>query len=144
MTPPTRLFLFEIFDKVAAAPTRKDKVAILQQNNCLAIRDVLKGAFDDSIQFIIPDGIPPYTAADERTGKSLHKYTKRFRYFAKGGPGERLQSYRREKMFIELLEMIHPKEVEIVTSMKDKKFAGLYKGLTKKIVQEAFPKLIVS
>lgn len=144
MTPPTRLYLFEIFEKVEAASTRKDKVAVLQQNNCLAVRDVLKGAFDDSIQFLIPTGNPPYTPADERTGKPLHKYTKRFRYFAQGGPGERIQSYRREKMFIEMLEMLHPKEVTIVTAMKDKKFAGLYKGLTKKIVQEAFPKLIVS
>jgi len=44
-------------------------------------------------------------------------------------------------MFIDMLEGIHPKDAELLILMKDKK--SLAKGITKKLVEEAFPKLIV-
>jgi hypothetical protein len=47
-----------------------------------------------------------------------------------------------ESMFIKVLEAIHPKDAEVVIAMKDKKFNGKYKGLTKKLVSDAFPGLI--
>lgn len=143
----SRKLIHEIFDEVAKAPNRKEKTELLRKHNCLALRDVLKGAFDDTIQFILPDGEPPYEKDEAPAGhnnSSLHLMSKRFRYFAKGGPGERLPSHRREKMFIELLSSVHEKDAQIVVWMKDKKLEGKYKGLTKKLVQEAFPKLIVS
>jgi len=139
--------MFEIFEEVGKAPTRKEKVDVLQQNNSLALRDVLKGAFDDSIEFILPEGEPPFKGDDAPVGhnrSSLHLMSKRFRYFAKGGPGERLNPAKRERMFIELLESINENDAQIVIWMKEKKLSGKYKGLTKKLVQEAFPKLIVS
>jgi len=45
-------------------------------------------------------------------------------------------------MFIKLLESVHKEDAKIVIAMKDKKLQGMYKGLTKKAVQEAFPTLI--
>lgn len=139
--------IYEVFEEVAKASTRKEKAEVLRKHNSLALRDVLKGAFDDTIEFILPPGSPPFAEDKGPAGhnpSTLNQLSKRFRYFAKGGPGERLQTPRRERMYIELLESIHPKDAEIVVWMKDKKLEGKYKGLTKKLVQEAFPKLIVS
>lgn len=138
-----QLQVYEILDEVAKVPSRKEKVEVLQKYNCLALRDVLKGAFDDSIEFILPAGEPPFKEKDDPSN-SLLKMSKRLRYFVKGGPGERLRVPRRERMYIELLETIHPSDARLIVWMKDKKLAGKYKGLTKKIVQEAFPKLIIS
>lgn len=140
------LMIHEVLEKVAAAQTRKEKSEILLKHNSLALRDILKGAFDDSIEFILPDGAPPYDADDAPAGysrSSLQHQTKKFRYFVKGGPGERLQTVRRERMFVEILESVHPKEAELVILMKDKKLTGQYKGLTKKLVQDTWPRLIV-
>ena len=141
------LMIHEILEKVAEAPTRKEKSDLLLKHNCLALRDVLRGAFDDSIEFLLPKGTPPYEADDAPHGytrSSLMQQTKKFKYFVKGGPGERLQGPRRERMFIEILEGIHPQEAELIILMKDKKLDGVYKGLTKKLVKDTWPRLIVS
>lgn len=140
----TGLTVHEILTKAGEAPTRVDKVEVLRKYNTLALRDVLKGAYDDEVEFILPKGEPPYTPADGKSVPSnLNKQTKRFRYFVKGGPGESLQPVKVEMMFVKLLEAIHPDDAQVVIKMKEKDLAGAYKGVTKKLVSEAFPGLIV-
>lgn len=51
-----------------------------------------------------------------------------------------MQAYKRERKFIELLEVVHPDDALLVLVMVDKK--SPIKGLTKKLVQEALPNLI--
>lgn len=141
------LMIHEILEKVAEAPTRKEKSELLIKHNTLALRDILKGAFDDNIVFILPAGDPPYQKDDAPAGytrSSLYNQTKKFRYFVKGGPGEKLPAARRERMFIEILESVHPGEAELCILMKDKKLTGVYKGVTKKLVQDTWPRLITS
>ena len=144
-----QLMIHEILEKVAEAKTKQEKIDILRQNNSLALRDILRGGFDDMIEFILPAGAPSFEVDDAPAGytrSALQQQTKKFRYFVKGGPGEQLQPARRERMFVEVLESIHPKESELVVRMKDKKFIvankAYYKGLTKALVKEAFPNLI--
>jgi len=136
--------LHEIFTQVGEAKTREEKVEVLRAYNELFVRDVLKGAYDDTIQFIIPKGAPPYTPAPERNPPThLKRMTKQFKYFVAGGPGERLPKMKVESMFIKVIEAIHPDDAKLVIMMKDKELAGVYKGLTKKLASEAFPGLIV-
>jgi hypothetical protein len=135
--------LHEIFTEVANAKTREDKVEVLRSHNELYVRDVLKGAYDDTIQFILPKGTPPYEEAPEKNPPThLKRMTKRFKYFVQGGPGESLPKVKIESMFIAVLEGIHPDDAKIICMMKDKELAGKYKGLTKKVAAEAFPGLI--
>lgn len=135
--------LHEIFTKVGEAKTRKDKVNVLREHNSLYLRDVLKGAFDDSIQFLLPKGIPPYTESEEdRAPSHIRKHTKQFRYFVKGGPGETINPTKIETMFIRILESIDHRDAKLICAMKDKTLAGSFKGLTKKAASEAFPGLI--
>ena len=47
--------VFEILEKAAMAKTRADKIAVLQQHKeCWALRDILRGSFDDSLDFNLP------------------------------------------------------------------------------------------
>jgi hypothetical protein len=139
-----KLLITEILELVAKTESRKDKIAILREHNSLALRDILKGAFDDNIQFILPTGVPPVNEEEKRLYDKtrLGSETKKFRYFVKGGPGEQVNRMRREKMFIDILYRIDSKEIPLVCHMKDKTLDGVFKGLTKKLVQEAFPGLI--
>lgn len=139
-----RLLVSEILELVAKTDSRKEKIEILRKHNSLELRDILKGAFDDTIDFILPKGQPPIDENEKKKydKTSLFSETKKFRYFVKGGPGEQVNALRREKMFIDLLYRIDSKEVQLVCHMKDKTLDGVYKGLTKKLVQEAFPGLI--
>ena len=47
---------------------------------------------------------------------------------------------KRESMFLEILESIHPSDAQVFIDAKDKNLK--YKGLTKKLVMDAFPNLI--
>lgn len=140
-----KLLISEVLDLVAKAETKKDKIAVLREHNSLELRDILKGAFDDTIEFILPKGVPPIDEEEKRLYDKtrLMSETKKFRYFVKGGPGEQVNRMRRERMFIDILYRIDSKEIPVICHMKDKTMEGVYKGLTKKLVAEAFPGLII-
>ena len=57
--------------------------------------------------------------------------------FVKGG-NDKLNGLRRETMFIQILEGLHPLDAEILCLVKDKKLYDKYK-ITKENVSEAYP-----
>lgn len=139
-----RILVSEVLALVDKAETRKEKLLVLRKNNSLELRDVLKGAFDDSISFILPLGKPDIDEKEKKKYDKRHLVheTKKFRYFVKGGPGEQVNALRRERMFIDVLYRIDSKEADLICLMKDKALEGVYKGLNKKLVSDAFPGLI--
>jgi hypothetical protein len=68
---------------------------------------------------------------------SIRKEYTKFYNFIKGG-NDGLSSLRRETMFINVLEGLHPLEAEILFLVKDKKLETKYK-ITKEIVSQAYP-----
>ena len=58
----------------------------------------------------------------------------------KGG-NDGLSSLRKETMFINLLQGLHPLEAEIICLVKDKKLETKYK-ISKDVVSDAFPDII--
>ena len=78
-----KLLVTEVLELVAQAETRKDKIAMLREHNSLELRDILKGAFDDTIQFILPTGVPPVNESEKKLYDKtrLMSETKKFRYF---------------------------------------------------------------
>ena len=133
--------IFEIIDMAAEAKTKPQKVEILKKYDTQALRDVLLGTYDDYVEWNLPDGKPPYEPADVRSIPSnLLKQTKKFNNIVKGGTGDKLPAFKREMMFIRLIEQIHPKDAELLLKMVVKKQLG--KGITQKLIEEAFPGLI--
>jgi len=78
--------------------------------------------------------------SDQGAKTTLRRECKHFYHFIRGG-NNGLTSIRRETMFINLLEGLHPLEAEIVCLIKDKKLSDKYK-ITKEIVSEAFPQIV--
>ena len=78
--------------------------------------------------------------SDKSAKSTLRKECKHFYHFIRGG-NNALSSIRRETMFINLLEGLHPLEAEILCLVKDKKLEDKYK-LTKELVSEAFPQIV--
>lgn len=140
-----RILVSEVLDLVAKAESKKEKIEILRKHNSLELRDILKGAFDDTIVFTLPKGVPPIDSNEKKKYDTTHLIheTKKFRYFVKGGPGDQINPIRKEKMFIDILYRISDTEVPLVCHMKDKTLDGVYKGLNKKLVAEAFPGLLL-
>lgn len=139
--------VFEIFDFVQKAETKEERIAILKENNCLAVRDVLRAAFDDTIVFTVPPGAPPFKESLSKEGKaptSLMRTTREFTYFVKYGKGDALKQTKRETLFLRMLEGIHPRDAKIVIAMKDKKLQEEYPALSKELVKTVWPNLILS
>lgn len=134
-------FVFEMIEEIQKASKKEDKIAMLKKyDNEWALKDILIGTYEDKIKWMIPAGTPPYTPAREESAPSnIKKRYKEFAYFAKGGPGTKMPAFKREKLFLSLIESVHPKDAELIINMINKK---AIKGITKKLVQEAFPGLV--
>ena len=132
----------EVLELVQQAKTKQEKVDILRTNNHPALRDILRINFDADVVSLLPEGAPPYEKDDAPKGysvSSLYKTHKQFKYFFKGPIGDQVQAVRREKLFIDALESMHPSESDLLIEAKDRKL----KGITKALVDEAFPGLVV-
>jgi len=142
VTKTRTINVYEVIELASKAKTRQERIDVLRNHESWALKDLLRGAYDDLVQWSLPPGAPPYEpAAESSVPSTLHNQHKKFKYFVKGLAGDQVQPIKRERMFIDMLEGIHPKDAELLILMKDKK--SLAKGITKKLVEEAFPKLIV-
>ncbi len=71
---------------------------------------------------------------------TIRKEFKRFYNFIKGG-NDSLPALRKETMFIQMLEGLHPLEAEIICLVKDKNLQSKYK-ITKEIVSKTYPDIV--
>ena len=76
-------------------------------------------------------------SSDKEGHTTIRREYVNFYHFLKGG-NDSLNNIRRETMFINILEGLHPLEAEIVVLVKDKNLQSKYK-ITKEIVSEAYP-----
>ena len=165
---PTNPFAFEVLDLASKQRTNAKKVEVLQKYEDPSLKTILIWNFDESVVSMLPEGDVPYASAGEQTSYSgtlsskiddavskmdelssnslgsmdqgrstIRKEYTMFYNFVRGGNGS-LSSLRRETMFINILEGLHPKEAEILVLVKDKKLQTKYK-ITKEIVSEAYP-----
>ena len=145
--------LHEIFEKVGNEKSIKEKVKILQTWDTPALRAVLRGAYDSSIRWLVPNTKPPFEPNDaEDWGlaplrldveimKQIKNYVARKTENGQWGQGYTgLTQTRREQLFIQMIEGLHITEVEIVFGMINRKLP--YTGLTPKLVAQAFPGLL--
>ena len=87
------------------------------------------------------DTVSMGNATDLKKGRTtLRKEWTKLYNFIKGG-NDSLKSLRRETMFIQILEGLHPLDAEILCLVKDKKLSDKYK-ITKENVSEAYPNII--
>ena len=165
---PVNPFLFEVLDVIVAQKTKARKIEALRKFGDNALKTIFIWNFDETVESTLPPGDVPYAAVDEQDsfsgtlsekirdavdkmeeigskslgsqdqGKSsIRKEYRRFYNFVKGG-NDALSSLRKETMFINILQGLHPLEAEIVVLTKDKRLETKYK-VSKAIVSEAFP-----
>ena len=79
-------------------------------------------------------------ASDKQGHTTIRRESKNFYHFVRGG-NDAMSNIRRETMFINILQGLHPLEAEIVVLAKDKKLSDKYK-ITKEVVTEAYPNII--
>jgi hypothetical protein len=133
--------IFELFEAISATNSKTEKLRLLRENESHATKDLLKGTYDDRIVWLLPKGPVPFEPADQYAHPThLRKEYKKFIYFAKGGKGDKMNVAKREKLFLGVLEGINPKDAVLVVKMINKE--QLARGLTERLVAEAYPKML--
>jgi len=165
---PKNPFSYEVLDAVSKMRSKANKVQVLQRYADPSLKALLIWNFDETIVTLLPEGEVPYGSniEDEMTSGSLsskindavgkmkeigtqslgsqdqgrttiRKEFTKFYNFLKGGNSS-MTSLRRETMFINILQGLHPLEAEILILVKDGRLTDKYK-ITRDIVSEAFP-----
>lgn len=165
---PSNPFVFEVLNAAISQKTNARKVEVLQKYSHPSLKALFIWNFDESVVTVLPPGDVPYSAVNEMDSfkgtlsekiadavekmeelgtnslgsqdqgrSSIRKEYQRFYNFIKGG-NDALGSLRRETMFINMLQGLHPLEAEIICLVKDKKLETKYK-ITKELVSEAYP-----
>jgi hypothetical protein len=130
----------EIAMKVNNAKDKPRKLKVLRDHDSIALRQVLRGAFDPKIEWALPKGEVPYSVNDAPIGTDhtiLAQEAKRLYLFIKGGDNTVKQN-KRELLFVQLLEGLSAEEAEFLVAVVNKKVNNKYKGFTANLVKEAF------
>ena len=167
-TLPNNPFIFEVLELASKQRSNAKKVEVLKTYDDAPLKTILIWNFDETVISLLPEGDVPYASTGEQTsysgtlsskvndavfkmnelgsnslgsmdqGKSsIRKEYQMFFNFVKGG-NNGLSSLRRETMFINILQGLHPKEAELLCLVKDKKLTDKYK-ITFENVKESFP-----
>jgi len=140
--PKIKLSLNEIFTKVQDVRAMKDRVDILQANDCYALRLVLQGNFNEWVQFDLPEGSPPFKEDNNVPDRSAGRIDKNIKILKKLTKGSAMNSTKKEIRFVQFLESVNVNDAKIVIAMKDKELKKLFPALTPVLVDKAFPGII--
>tara|TARA_B100000579_G_scaffold354710_1_gene309810 strand:- start:304 stop:726 length:423 start_codon:yes stop_codon:yes gene_type:complete len=130
----------EILELVSKQKTDADKVALLKEYECDILKSLFIWNFDGSVISLLPQGSVPYKPNESPLGtdhSSLRREQRSLYNFVKGG-NDALSTIRRETIFIQMLEGLHPKEADIIIAVKDKGLEELY-DVSFDVVEEAYP-----
>jgi hypothetical protein len=165
-TLPSNPFVFEILELVSKQRSNVKKIEVLKTYEHDSLKSVLIWNFDETVISLLPEGDVPYgdvkdqnvysgtlsqNLSREASGgesatvqdlqgrgrTSLRKEYQNLYHYVRGG-NDTLSTIRREMMFINLLQGLHPKESEVLILTKDKKLTDKYK-ITFENVKESFP-----
>ena len=165
---PANPFAFEVLEAASKQRSKAKKVQVLERYSHPSIKTLFIWNFDPTVISVLPHGEVPYGNVSEQGSmnstlgqkindavgmmeemgsKSLgsqdqgqttiRREFQNFYNFVKGG-NDTLSSLRRETMFINILEGLHPLEAEIVCLVKDKRLEDKYK-ISKDVVSQAYP-----
>ena len=106
-----------------------------QRNMNLKLSEVIS----DEVRRMHEVGSFSLGSTDKEGHTTIRREAKHFYRFVRGGD-DAMNAIRRETMFINILEGLHPLEAEILVLVKDKRLSEKYK-ITKEVVSEAYPQI---
>lgn len=130
----------EILQEFDIAPTRKDKITVLQNNDSTRFRQFLVFTFNQDIQYDVT--IPSYTPSLNPAGlndlyidSQLSKVYRFIKDHPQRTPG--FGGIQQERILLLILESLHKDEAELFCRMLQKNLSIKY--LTPHLIREAYP-----
>ena len=115
----------------------KDPVANMPKyQNHAGLKFLFKHAFEKEHKFVLPEGEPPFKPDAAPLGMSPANFLmemRRLYVFCRTD----LNTVKRESLFINLLEALHPSEAKVLIAVKDQSLNKLYPNITHALVAGA-------
>ena len=128
------------FDETIVSALPEGTVPYAGYDEQTVYNGTLNDKIDEAARQMYENGSFSLGSTDANAKTTLRSQWKNLYHFVQGGNGG-LSQTRREMMFINLLESVHPLEAEILVLVKDKLLDSKYK-ITKEIVAEAYPDIV--
>lgn len=119
-----RKFIPEMLDEI-----NKDPKAIEAYKGNAVLRMTFEYAFMPNKKFCLPEGSPPFKPDPAPIGMSPANLMMELKKLYVFTPERELNQIRRETLFIQLLENIHPSEAQLLIAIKDQTLNKLYKNI---------------
>lgn len=130
------LFIWNYDERIVSALPEGD-VPYGDPEDQLKYEGSLSSAIEGTSRDMYNNGNFSLGTTDAAARTTLRSQWKNLYHFVEGGNAA-LSKMRRESMFINLLQSVHPLEAEILCLVKDKKLGDVYK-ITQEVVSLAYP-----
>ena len=130
------IFLWN-FDEVIQSALPEGDVPYQSYDDQNTYSGTLSTKIKEDIRSMYDTGSFSMGVSDQQGRTTIRRECKNFYHFVKGG-NDGMNNMRRESMYINILQGLHPLEAEILVLVKDKKLTDKYK-ITREIVEEAYP-----
>ena len=133
------IFLWN-FDTVVQSMLPEGDVPYQSYDDQNSYSGTLSTKMQEDIRAMHETGSFSMGVSDQQGRTTIRREVKNFYHFVKGG-NDGLNNMRRESMFINILQGLHPLEAEIVVLVKDGNLSDKYK-ITRELVEEAYPDIV--
>lgn len=123
-------YITEILDEI-----NKNPQDIAKHKDNYAIKTIFEYSFDPNLKFKLPEGEPPYKKDTAPLGMSqanFYQQVRKLYVFCRTD----ISNVRREQLFVQMLESLHPSEANICIAMKDQNLTSLYPNITRKLLED--------
>ena len=134
-----RLFVWN-FDESIVSALPEGTVPYVGYDEQNTYSGTLTTKIDNDIRKMHETGNFSLGISDQQGHTTIRRESRNFYHFVKGG-NDGINAIRRETMFINILQGLHPLEAEILTLVKDKKLETKY-NISKDVVSAAYPDIV--
>lgn len=120
-----------ITEKLKELNDDPSKISVYKNDSAIMI--LLDYSFNPEKKFILPEGKPPFKPDAAPIGMSpanIYQELRRLYVFCR----KDLKAIKRESLFVQLLEEVHPSEADLLLAVKDQELDRLYPNITRELV----------
>lgn len=146
----TTIYLTELLQYVNDEPDYEEKKSLITQYvdkdsmHYNVVQAFMELMWSPYIKWLLPDGLPPYTAISTNVGESptsLFKVFKQVNRFLENGSDLLQDPTRRELYFVTILESLSKDEGKLLCEIKEKNLTS-YPNITLEVFAELFPDIL--
>ena len=135
-----RRILIWNFDESIESAVPEGEVPYADPEDQVTYSGTLSTRLNEEVRSMHDKGNFSLGISDQQGHTTIRRESKHFYQFVRGG-NDGLNSIRRESMFINILQGLHPLEAEIICLVKDGNLEDKYK-ITREVVEHAYPNIV--